>query len=141
MQLTSCAVCLASVAQIALSSDSNAHSFEAMATEDTIWISSFDSKSWALLDKASKTELASNRAAGEWIIERHTVDEWFLKPGTLWDGCISRKQAPETGATRTWWTIQKEIEDTRETIRHQMESFGLYDSCRAQASTLFETAK
>lgn len=90
-------------------------------------------------------QLSSNKVAGDWIVERHSINGRFFKPGTLWDGCFARPFVNATSvvpsAPRTWWTIQNEIKATRDNIHKQMDLFAAYDTCRANAATAFDNEK
>ena len=56
-------------------------------TTGTVW--SEDGN--VLRDSSIDVTLASNKVAGQWILDRQAMAGWFLKPVTLWDGCDKRK--------------------------------------------------
>lgn len=91
-------------------------------------------------------KLASKKPAGEWISTRKGMWDWFLKPGTLYDGCYNRVPPPPATppvvtAPRTWWTIDGEIKTTKDEILLKMKLFTDYDTCLETANKLFDDQK
>lgn len=76
-----------------------------------------------------KTLIASNQNAGLWTINRRTMAGWFLKPGTLWDGCMAKPSTSgekfmraKLHSSKDWWTLEEEIKKTEANIRKEMNS-------------------
>lgn len=49
--------------------------------------------------------IATNKNAGQWMLDRKNIAGWFLKPGTLLDGCIDMSSKSVKNSSEDWWTL------------------------------------